>query len=59
MLMPTLRVATAEGEGPGGTTGGTTGPCQKTVLSIPLGTALPSGAQEPGRMKELNPFSRI
>ena len=29
-------------------------PCWKTALSIPLSTALPGGAQEPGRMKGLN-----
>ena len=50
----TLRVATAKGEGPRGRTGGAAGLFQRTALSIPLSTALPSWAQEPGRMKRLN-----
>ena len=57
MPMPNLGVVTAKGEGPWGRTGGATGPCQKTALSIPLSTALPSEAQEPGEMKELNCLS--
>ena len=48
------RSLTAKGEGPGGRTGGTTGPCWKTALSIPLNTALPGGAQESGEMKGLS-----
>ena len=49
MPVPTLGVATTEGEGPEGRTGGTAGPYWMTTLSIPLITALPSEAQKPGR----------
>ena len=37
-----------------GGTGGATGPCWKIALSILLSTALPSGTQEPGKVKGLN-----
>ena len=57
MSMPNLGVVTAKEEGLRGSTGGTAGPCQKTALSIPLNTALLSGAQESWQMKVLNCLS--
>ena len=54
MPMPIHGVATGEGEGPRGRTGGTAGSCQRTALSISLHTAFPSGAQGPLRMKRPN-----
>ena len=55
--MPSLRVATAKGEGPRHRTGGTAGPCQKTALSILLNTVLLMGPRSLGRWRGWTTFS--
>ena len=59
MPVATFRVVTAAGEGPGDEAGGTAGFGQRRALPSHLSIALPSGAQDPGRMKRPDHLSQI